>query len=358
MAVIVSSTTITLDGSSGEFAGKINVAEPVELYYITGAATAVANYNVSPVGTPDINCTFSFKYTGNLDITTNSATFTFFGIPITQLQLQKHMWIKCVWNGSSWLVDIKMDFSQSNIISANNLGTGAIDASVIKDNTINIHQKSVPLSLTNTEIAANTINGHQKLVAGSVTDTELSSGISGSKLTTHSVPNSAISTTVSSAIKITDSSGNMNDLALGANQLPIGNGTNVTTISLSSIQNTTGVGLQEAIILPVSFESGEQAFNRIYIPYNFHIHEVLYNVTKAIAGTDNATIDVYVQGNQTTFTSGTPITIAASSGIGTNGAGVNPLTNYTGISGNHIDFITSKTTPGGKALLTVFLERV
>jgi len=356
MPRIIPSVVITLDGSGGEFAGLLDVNSPTEVYYITGSATATSNYSIFPTGTPQADTTFIFKYSGNLDITTNSVTFNIFGTSITQLQLTKHLTITCFFNGTSWTNTVDLDFSQSNIISSTNLGT-AITGSNIAANSLNLHTVSQALSLTNDEIAANTINGHQKLVAGSVTDTELATGISGSKLTAHTVANAAISTGTASALKITDSSGNMQDLALGANILPIGTGTSISTITLSQIQSSTGTW--ETYSFDKSFESGEQAITSIYFPFGFKIVNILITVTKAIAGTDDGLIHISDDVTRTTISD---ITVPASTVINTQIPTLNLNYSYhpyggSGTSTSTITISASKTTAGGKVFISINGER-
>ena len=109
----------------------------------------------------------------------------------------------------------------------------------------------------------------------------------------------------------------------------------------------------EVITMPVSFESGEQGDNTISIPYDFKINSVRYTVTKAIAGTDNASITMYING---TLTVPNSISITASTSISS--TAITSITaSNTGSSDQQVKFVTSKSTAGGKALLTINLER-
>ena len=354
MPVIQNSTTITLNGTGSEFVGSLGVDNLNQIIYINGSATATSNYSISPFGSPAQNTTFVFKYQGNLNITSNSVTFTIFGTSITQQQLNNHLTITCYWNGSSWVNTVEVDFSQSNIISAANLGN-IITSANITANSLNLHTVGQALSLTNTEIAANTIVGNQKLTALSVLDGQIGN-VSGGKIIPYTIPNSGIATTVGSALKVTDSSGNMQDLALGANQLPMGNGTNVVPINISSICNS--VGLYETINTTVSFDSGEQAGYVMFLPYNCKILWLSWGVIKAIAGTDDAFVNIVdLNASVIIYT----IDIPASSGI-TYGSSHNFSTPYTYnvqplLNNRLLGFSPSKTTPGGRAFISMIVQR-
>ena len=145
MAFNTSILNITLTGAGTEIP-TLNVTDPYTSYLITGSATAIGNYAIVPTGTPQLGTTFLFTFNGILDITTNSKTFSLFGVNITQAQLAKSWEASCYYNGSSWDVDLKMDFAQSGIISSDNL----TDLSVT---TI----KLANLAVTSTKIAADAV---------------------------------------------------------------------------------------------------------------------------------------------------------------------------------------------------------
>lgn len=110
---------------------------------------------------------------------------------------------------------------------------------------------------------------------------------------------------------------------------------------------------KEVLAIPVSFEAGEQGDNTISIPYDFKITSVRYTVTKVIAGTDNATITMYING---TLTVPNSISITASTAVNST-ASTTVTASNTGSADQQVKFVTAKTTAGGKALLTINLER-
>lgn len=111
---------------------------------------------------------------------------------------------------------------------------------------------------------------------------------------------------------------------------------------------------KEVIVVPVSFESGEQSENTFTIPYDFQIDSIRYTITKAIAGTDAASISLYING--VAMTPGS-ISIAASTVINTT-ASTTITSNNTGTTGQQVKVQSAKVTAGGKALLTINLQRV
>lgn len=350
MPKIVPSVQITLNGTGSEFSGLLDVTSTIEIYYIQGSATATANYNISPSGSPAPNTTFTFKYTGNLDITSNSVTFNIFGTSLTQQQLQNHLTIVCYYNGTSWVNTVDVDFSQAGIISSGNLGD-IITSSNIIANSLNLHTVGQALSLTNTEIAANTIIGNQKIANTSITDGQILN-LNGSKIIAHTIPNSGIATTVASAIKVTDSSGNMQDLAIGNNQIPIGNGTNITTVPISNLS----IGQKILITLPINFVNTSLAVQTA--PQgNYSIDLINLLITDVVAGTDAGQIQasIYINGSFVPMTGGL-ITVPASTAAGTYFNAAPSANNIT--NSNIIQFLCTKTTSGGRGFLQVYLTQL
>lgn len=126
------------------------------------------------------------------------------------------------------------------------------------------------------------------------------------------------------------------------------------TVSTAWIKNSDNSTVNNYVtfVLPVSFETGEQSNNSIYIPFDYVLVEGAYCITKAIAGTDNATITVKTDGTSRGVT-----TILASTVINTE----NKLTisNTTGdVGGYYAQIVTAKTTAGGKALVTLVVKKV
>lgn len=105
-------------------------------------------------------------------------------------------------------------------------------------------------------------------------------------------------------------------------------------------------------IVPVSFETGEQGFNHTVIPFACTIENIYIVVTKAIAATDNATIEFKIDAVSMNPASAT---IPASTGVNnlTSVTVVAPNNKFLGTGTEKLTLETSKVTPGGKALVSV-----
>jgi len=113
------------------------------------------------------------------------------------------------------------------------------------------------------------------------------------------------------------------------------------------------LGAYEVVVVPLSFETGEQCANPVVVPYDFEIIEINATVTKAIAGTDSATVAVDIDGTPTNPASGA---FSASDPLGTL-ITITMVSANTGTAGQTINLTTSKTTAGGKALASIKLQR-
>jgi hypothetical protein len=108
----------------------------------------------------------------------------------------------------------------------------------------------------------------------------------------------------------------------------------------------------EVVVVPISFESGEQSDNIIFLPDRTAIINAQASVIKAIAGTDNANIEFsshtppYTSYGDMVFLASTPINSTASLIFSGN-------TEETSV----IKIKSTKTTAGGKVLVSLFFRR-
>ena len=120
---------------------------------------------------------------------------------------------------------------------------------------------------------------------------------------------------------------------------------------------------EELVTFPVSFEAGEQGKSLVYFPYDqgFDIHGVYFSVIKNIEATDDGNIAFYEDNGVVAMTTtyGAPIDIAAGSttafALGT--VGVDFTSNVSHLGASYIVVETSKSTPGGKVLLTFLIRK-
>lgn len=194
---------ITLDGTGTEIPA-LNVDDNYGVYILEGAAIAIGNYAIVPTGTPTVGLTYKFLYRATLDITTNGTTFSLFGSPLfTQEQLLNHWDAYCVWNGTSWEVILHMNFLESNIVNANNIGS--VTGSVIANNSLDLGTKGIALSLDTAKIA-NLAVTTAKINNLAVTDAKIND-VDGSKLVAASVANSKLATMADQTVKANVSGG-------------------------------------------------------------------------------------------------------------------------------------------------------
>jgi hypothetical protein len=297
--------TITITASGGSFT--LDTTASTEIYNIIGTATMISNVTIAPTNTATTGLTYVFNYKAILDITTNSTSVTIFGQALTAPQALNSQEIICTYNGTSWDVDIQSSFDDSNIVSTSNIQNNAITSS--------------------------------KIAPGA---------ISTSSLADDSVTNAKLATMTLSSVKIGGSTGNPADLALGNNEIPIGNGTTVTTYDLSTL-----MGRQHIVTIPVSFESNEQSINSFYVPFNCTITEARFCVTKDLSGTNAGHIQLIINNGATALSPTLNITASTPAdselAFGVSGGAVNANTMF--------QVYGYKTTPGGKGLVTVILEQ-
>ena len=191
-----------------------------------------------------------------------------------------------------------------------------------------------------------------------VTDAKLAANsVITSKILDSNVTDAKLAAMPASTIKYGNALGVPGNLALGLNDIPIGNGATVTAINKSIILN--GVGTYTQISCDMSFETDEiGAYKYIYLPYPCLFIQAHVSVTTTIEATDNAFYEI------TNTFGGFPIlssSILAGTLPPTNSTVAIPAlhANYTPISGlnSTIYIYTTKVTPGGRAFVTILLQK-
>lgn len=119
-----------------------------------------------------------------------------------------------------------------------------------------------------------------------------------------------------------------------------GGGNQVTAAELKNM-------LLDCFLVPVSFETGEQCENRFYAPCDGAFTLFRSSVNLALAGVDDANIDVQING--VSVTTAAPWDITLSSALDTLDTAT-PTALFAFSSGDLIAVIGTKTTPGGKCL--------
>lgn len=111
-----------------------------------------------------------------------------------------------------------------------------------------------------------------------------------------------------------------------------------------------GLNMPSPMVAEVSFNTGEQAQNRIYVAGRTRINRVRAIVTTALAGADNGTVTVQNAAGATIAT----LTIPMSSAVNTEfDTGVITGDNRNIGRDSHFRLVGAKTTAGGRVLVSV-----
>lgn len=113
---------------------------------------------------------------------------------------------------------------------------------------------------------------------------------------------------------------------------------------------------RDVITLQVSFETGEQTTHKVRVPYECLVKHISTQVTKAIAGSTNATITLKNNGG-TSMENGV-VTITAASALGTLDSAT--PTKHNSIPRNGYIQLTAikPTTAGGRVRAEIEIEKV
>lgn len=269
----------------------------------SGSVTLTSSYTVDISGTAATGDFVQILYTGNL--TYDGNTVTILGVSVPEALAATTLLITGLYNGSSWEVNIAPTFSGS-FITAAFLEADSVDTSEIAADAV-----------TSSEIASGAVD----------TDELATDAVTTAKITDANVTADKLATDSVTTAKITDDN-----------------------VTIAKLENTL---LDGFFTETVSFESGEQTTYSIPIPFDCTINAIYYTVTKVIAGTDNGTVAIAISGGSTTPSS---ITLTASTALGTT-ANTNITSNNAVSAGEYLQLTTSKTTAGGKLLLTIEYTR-
>lgn len=205
MATTTITLSIPLNGTGTEIPSLLTT-DPYDLYLITGTAVAIGNYAIVPTGTPGLGLTYNFRFIGSLDITTNTKTFSLFGVAITQEQLNKNWEARCFYNGTAWEVILEMDFTEAQIVSSVNIANNAISSSNLANGSVTT-PKLDNLAVTSAKLATDAVT-----TAKIIDDAVTTSKIIDDAVTTAKILDSNITTAKINDLAVTTAK--VNDLAI------------------------------------------------------------------------------------------------------------------------------------------------
>ncbi len=335
MAQTIRYKRIELDGSGGTIS--IDVTEDFQAYLFYGTGTMAANYNITHTGVVDSPISIKIYYAAQLNL--NGNTFTMFGYKLSEQIVNK----------APFMAEALWDF-----------GTSSFNVSINESATIDPQTNRFSESTTipgggGTKTLLPYQNGQwQELVGTGALSGNYTVNTVGDQpdglmyfIQYNATMNIGVNTiTIFGHVLDTDEASLGNSMVVAYYKLGVG----------WKVQHLLGgyTNLSyEFESVTVSFEATEQCKNRVYIPYNFRIEQVNTIVTKALAGSNDGTVVVSINGSATTPST---ITVPASSALDHENSLAITSTN-TGAAGSYIDFTTAKTTAGGKLLLTMKLKR-
>ena len=267
-----------------------NDYDTFDSYVISGSAALTADNDIVFVGTPIANMEFNFQYIGSC--TNAGGTVVVFGRALTDVELISVLDISVIYNGSTWDITV---LSDAALIDGQALANLSVEASALANDSVTT-AKVVDEAITHAK--------YQQIA-----DERILGNVSG---------------------------GLASPTALTKGDL----------LTLLGI-----ITPKQAVVVPVSFESGEQCENTFTVgfPCTLAATYVSGYVTLALAATDDGIVTI--KKNGVAISSGT-ITFAASSALNSAGViGAFSAENF--VAGDEISLSCAKTTAGGKVLISL-----
>jgi hypothetical protein len=287
----------------------ITKGDNVDWYRLTGTVTLASNLQIAVSGNnPANNAIVLVENRGTITLNGNHLGILGKVLPDVIASIP---WVAfCIWNGSTWNVNICFDVvDQNGVLAGITLQNGSVDTAQLKDKGVTLAKLS--------DLTANTIY-------------------------------------------VTDGAGRMIPITpnIGDNIVRTPTGFVVNQGYQGNVIMGNGYGvdskrLREMLTVNVSFESGNQGARKIRMGYKGVVRSFSPYVDKAIAATDDATVQMLDNGSSVMGTA----TLPASSIVGY-GVTVSPVVNNTFNDGDILTLQPSKTTAGGSAVVSLTFDRL
>ena len=384
--------TINLTNAGGETITN-PLTDAISLYNITtNSLTATGNFSFTSSGTMFEGATYNYRYDGNIDLVTNSADLSFHGLAVPRGWGTKAFSVQAVYVGASWVISFDLDMDQINTI----ITTSIVDKAVTKDKLENLtddyiwignsSNRPVELSLASSGFVTNnsgtigpvSVTGDVAITNAGVSSISTGVIVNADVNASAAIARTKIANGTASYVIINDGSGTFSEEAqlapsrggtgqnlsasTGILRVSAGTVSAATTISAATFITADSVtpsrlsqfSRTDVITKYISFETGFTGTLYQYMPYKGTVTYAKARVVKAIAATDNATIQLK-NNSGTNMTAGL-ITIPLSSAHGT-GVAVTPTADNTFNPADELQFVVAKTTAGGVVELTLVIER-
>lgn len=321
-------------------------------YRLTGSPTlSVADYVLVPQGTAILNQRVVFYWEANVTYGVGTA-ITIFGKTIPSAWATKNFIATCVYDGSAWQVQLVCGGEEDGWIEASDLAADSVITSKILDLNVTT-AKIAAEAVTNAKLAQMatvTVKGNDgagPAVPQDLTMTEVRTILDQDVTLTGDVTGTATQTfaTGVTTIATTIAAGAIDTAMIADDQ-----------VTVAKVENNL---TYEVINLLVSFEAAGGTTPsvgdfKIKMPYPGTVSEIYAYAVKAIAATDNGTIQA--KNNAGTNMTAGLVTFTASDARGT-AYTVSPSADNTFVAGDILTFTTAKATAGGLVQLSIKVVR-
>lgn len=307
-------------------------------YLVTGTATLSSSYTIAPSGTPTRPFSTRIIFNTRLDLDGNDVVV--FGKKLSSSQVLSGGIINIAYDALTpeWVVNV--------VPIPASRATSGVDTSTYTTGDLILNLNA----LTNKQVllidGSATMSGDIGIDGVQFTPTTNLDGDMFIVLYKATLSPATHSVTIFGA-SLTDDEIAIGDIMI----LAIWDGTSSTWLTQKI--TSKAFGLNEIVTATVGFDTDEQGTVPIVIPYNFRLIGYGYAVTQTMAGTDDATLAVDING---TLVTPPNLTIPMTSAVGF--GNVAPVTaGNVGVAGDLINVTMSKTTPGGRVLFQMTLVR-
>lgn len=324
---------ILYDGNAVGATADLNILDGRDIYIITGNATLSSSLTIQGAGTPSQASgnpdrpVYLLLYAANLTIGGNTLTIFGQSVPAQVAAGQVTLFVG-FWDGSAWKasgITLSGGALMSASVALSKLAT--ISGSRILGN--NTGGASSPIELTAAQVWT--------LISTSVS------------LALDNIPNNLITNAKLAQVGARVLKGRADAVGTG----------DVQDLTASEGLRLLGANLFSVVVL-VSFENGEQSNNEFCVPQDCRLERIDYSVIKTLAGTDDGTITARIAtslgGASSPVTDGQliiPMGETSGSVGSVSPTGANVLSNGPD---NFVSLVASKTTPGGKVLVTLIFD--
>lgn len=325
----ISGQQTTITNAGGTFT--VGIDDAVDTYYFQGTATLAAGYAITPSGVPTKQTIIKIFYNGNVTTTAANQVVVFGTALSFEQALKGKCFIVCTYDftASAWVVTITEGFEPS-----------AYDG--VTNTTLTLVGQTVTLTYSQSK-------NYQRIVGSGVLAGDFTLTSSGSFPDDYKifVDWDATVTKGASTISLMGQILNSEQALAGSCMVIATYDLGATTWRLQLISNPNVH--YDVFIVPVSFETALQCDNSFIAPCDGTFTQMDSFVTKALAGTDDGTITLKING--VAVTNG-QITIALSSALNTQDSATPTALNLFS-KGDTISVTGAKTTAGGSALTSI-----